>query len=207
MGREATCACEWNGATARIKALLEPPELILRGAIRRRISFAQIQRVSSDGPRLSFRFGQNKVCLVLGESLATKWAQIMLAPPPSLARKLGVASGSKVRFIGVIDDDALHDALRDAQFIVRGKADLAIARVNTPAELVAAFGKTADLVKSGAPLWIVYPKGRGHAINESDVRSAGLEAGIVDVKVAAVSSQLTALKFVRRKKAKSKLLP
>lgn len=40
MGREATCTCDWNGIQAEVKALIEPPELILRGAIRRRIPIA-----------------------------------------------------------------------------------------------------------------------------------------------------------------------
>jgi hypothetical protein len=35
------------------------------------------------------------------------------------------------------------------------------------------------------------------------VRSAGLAAGIVDVKVASVSPQLTGLKFMKRRNPKS----
>jgi hypothetical protein len=204
MGREAICVCEWNGAPARVKALLEPPELILRGDIRRKIPFTQIQQPASSGARLCFRFGPDKICLVLGEALAPKWAQTISSPPPSLARKLGIISGSKVRVLGALDDDALRDALLGAPLVTRGKADLFLARVNTPAELAAVFSKTEDLVKTGAPIWIVYRKGRGHAINEFDVRSAGLRAGIVDIKVAAVSPELTALKFVRRKSPRPK---
>jgi len=40
MGREATCACDWGGAKTEVKALLEPPELILRGSLRNRIPIA-----------------------------------------------------------------------------------------------------------------------------------------------------------------------
>jgi hypothetical protein len=53
-------------------------------------------------------------------------------------------------------------------------------------------------------LWIVYRKGKGHAINENDVRDTGLAAGIVDVKIAYVSELLTGLKFVRRRTAQSR---
>jgi hypothetical protein len=59
-------------------------------------------------------------------------------------------------------------------------------------------------VKDGVAIWIAYRKGPGHAISESDVRSAGLATGIVDVKVASVSAQLTTLKFVKRKNPKPK---
>ncbi len=38
---------------------------------------------------------------------------------------------------------------------------------------------------------------------EANVRDAGIAAGIVDVKVASVSPQLTGLKFVKRKNPKS----
>jgi hypothetical protein len=49
------------------------------------------------------------------------------------------------------------------------------------------------------PIWFIYPKGKGHALSENDVRSAGLAAGIVDTKVAAVSPTLTGLRFVLRR--------
>jgi len=204
MGSEANCVCEWNGETSEVKALLEAPELILRGDIHRRIPFAQIEHLSTDGARLSFHFGQERVCLVLSRTVAPKWAQTILAPPPTLAKKLGIVSGSNVRIVGVIDDEALRDAFRDAKVVGRGKAGLILARVDTPTELAGAFSKTADLVNTGAPIWIVYRKGRGHAINESDVRSSGLAVGLVDVKVVAVSAELTALKFVRGKNPPSK---
>jgi hypothetical protein len=49
------------------------------------------------------------------------------------------------------------------------------------------------------PIWFIYPKGRGHALTENDVRATALAAGIVDTKVCAVSPTLTGLRFVRRK--------
>jgi len=41
----------------------------------------------------------------------------------------------------------------------------------------------------------VYPKGQ-KSVTESDIRSAGLETGLVDVKVVGFSPTHTALKFV-----------
>jgi hypothetical protein len=76
--------------------------------------------------------------------------------------------------------------------------------VNTHAELKSAFKRAGESVKDGVAIWIAYRKGPGHAISESDVRSAGLATGIVDVKVASVSAQLTTLKFVKRKNPKPK---
>jgi hypothetical protein len=121
------------------------------------------------------------------------------APPPTLAKKLGITPGTKINVIGSVDDDALHGALAEGQIAMRGKPDVIIARVNTRPELEGAFERSLKLVLDGAHLWIVYRKGNGHAINETDVRETGLAAGIVDVKIAAVSELLTGLKFVRRK--------
>ncbi len=199
MGREAVCSCTLDGKRFEVKALLEPPELILRGAIRRRIPFAEMKAVNVKAAQLSFRIGSNRVCLELGEPVAAKWAQAILTPPPTLARKLGIQNGARVRFVGKTGDISLIAALANAQVVRRGRVDLVLAQINTPAELKNALNKTAENVESGAPLWMIYRKGPGHAINEAEVRGAGLVAGIVDVKVASVSSTLTALKFVKRK--------
>jgi hypothetical protein len=121
------------------------------------------------------------------------------ATPPTLAKKLGIAPDTKIRVIGSVDDEALRSALAEGQVAARGKAGAIIACVNTRTELEDAFERSIKLVLDGASLWIVYRKGKGHPINQTDVRDTGLAAGIVDVKVAAVSDQLTGLKFVRRK--------
>jgi hypothetical protein len=203
VGREAHCICEWNGDSAKVKALVEPPELILRGEIRRRLPFSDLRQVRAVGAALRFKFGSDVVALKLGAVMAEKWAKAILTSPPSLAKKLGITAESTVWVIGTVDDAALASALGEARTAARKGTDLIVARVNTPAELARAFKTTAKETSAGVPIWIVYRKGPGHPIGEADVRSAGLAAGIVDVKVAAVSAQLTGLKFVKRKSLKS----
>jgi hypothetical protein len=217
MGREANCVCAWNGPagrveSARVKAVLESTELILRGEVKRRIPMAAMKQVAAQGARLRFRVesedsGDEDFSLELGEAQAAKWAQALLKPPPTLAAKLGVVPGCAVRVLGkidTIDDGPLRIALEGTRPVTRGAVDVVIARVNSPAQIADAWKKTAAQVAGGAALWMVYPKGRGHAVDETAVRDAGLAAGFVDVKVAAVSATLTALKFVRRKNPKSK---
>jgi hypothetical protein len=199
MGREATCTCNWNAETARVKALLEPPEMILRGELRARIPFAKMKRVKAVGGDLCFNFGADNVRLALGEAMAAKWAEAILKPPPTLAKKLGVLPGMKVQMLGKIDDEALSEALSEARVVPRGAAQLIVARVNTAVELAGAFRKNIAALREGVPIWVVYRKGPGHEINESDVRGTGLAAGVVDVKVASVSPALTGLKFVKRR--------
>jgi hypothetical protein len=58
-----------------------------------------------------------------------------------------------------------------------------------------------DKVVVNGALWISWPKktsGVATDLDENIVREVGLEAGIVDVKVAAVDDVWSALKFVRR---------
>ena len=87
MGREAICACDWNGMKAEVKALIEPPELILRGGIRRRVPIAAMKQIKADGGRLHFMFNGEAVALDVGSDVAAKWAKALLTPPPSLAKK------------------------------------------------------------------------------------------------------------------------
>src|SRR5579863_4149713 len=92
MGREAECTCDWNGTRAKVKALVEPPDLILRGELRRRVPYAQMRHVRADRDRLCFEFEKESVSLELGNGLALKWVQYLTAAPPTLAKKLGITA-------------------------------------------------------------------------------------------------------------------
>jgi hypothetical protein len=199
MGREADCKCVWKESTADVRALLETYELILRGGIRRKIPFAEMHGIHTDGGRLRFVFQGEPVSLELGDVVAEKWAKTLASPPPDLAKKLGIKPESTVRVIGTIDDKALDEAVSEAAGTFVKSGDLIIARVETPSELCTALEKAAMELGRGVPIWIVYRKGKGHALSEAVVRASGLAAGLVDTKVASVSAALTALRFNKRR--------
>ena len=199
MGREANCVCTWGNGKYEVKALLEPPELIVRGAMRRKVPFAKMKNVIADGQMLCFMFEGESVALDLGSSMAAKWAEALLKPPPTLAKKLGISSESTVRMMGPVDDPALKSALAEAKTVSPRKGDLIVARVDTAAELKSALHEAGDQLKGGTPIWFVYRKGPGHVLNENLVRSTALAAGIVDTKIAAVSPEFSALRFVKRR--------
>jgi hypothetical protein len=199
MGQDAECECECNGARTKVKALIEPPDLILRGAIRRRLPFSRMEQIRVDGDKLRFSYQGETFSLTLGNVRAQKWAKSLTTPPPSLAKKLGIAENTVVRMVGPVDDEPLRAALSAAKTVASEDANLILARVNTPEELANALRVTADQLAARVPIWFIYPKGKGHALTESDVRSTALAAGIVDTKVAAVSPALTGLRFVRRR--------
>ena len=200
MGREAQCVCECDGAVTRVKALIEPPELILRGELRRRLPFSGLRRVRAEGELLRFVAGAETFSLALGSGTAQKWVKAITTPPPTLAKKLGINGEVVGRTIGAVDDDdVLRGALASARAVGDKNAGLILARVNTPAELAGALRKAAKQLAERVPIWFIYPKGRGQELTENEVRSTALAAGIVDTKVCAVSPTLTGLRFVRRR--------
>lgn len=199
MGREATCTCIWNGKKSTVKALIEPPEVILRGELRRRVPIAQMQSIRAERDQLRFTIGGESVTLSLGDKLAAKWADALLKPPPTLAKKLGITADTTVRTIGPMDDEALQAALAQANAVSQRKGDLILARVDTPAQLHSALMSAADQLSAGTPIWFIYPKGPGHPLDENLVRTTALATGIVDTKVASVSSVLSALRFIKRR--------
>jgi hypothetical protein len=200
MGREAECTCNWAGTRAKVKALIEPPELILRGGLRHRIPFAEMKNIRAEDDNLHFQYRGETVALTLGLDLVARWIKYLTAPPPSLAKKLGITADTIVRLIGQADDPTLAEALSAAS-TQNGAPSLILARVNTPADLARALKSAADQLAHGVPIWFIYPKGKGHPLSENDVRDTALATGIVDTKVCAVSATLTALRFVKRRSA------
>jgi hypothetical protein len=67
--------------------------------------------------------------------------------------------------------------------------------------LHAALRDAKTQLLKGVPIWMVYPKGKGHAIGETVVRELLRENGMMDTKVASVSSKFTALRFICPKPA------
>lgn len=199
MGREATCTCVWNGKESKVKALLEPPELILRGDLRRRISIPKMQDVNADRDHLRFTIEGDSVALTLGSALAAKWAESLLKPPPALAKKLGITPATTVWMIGPDDDAGIKAALAEAKSVSHRTGDLIVARIDTPADLHSALKRASNKLASGTPIWFIYRKGPGHPLNENLVRTTALASGIVDTKVASVSPFFSALRFVKRK--------
>ena len=203
MGREAICQCRWAGVEAAVKVLLESGELILRGEIRKRIRFADICGLTVAGEDLRFSVGGDAVSISLGSKTAATWATA-IAAPPTLAKKLGITSGTRARVIGDVDDAALEQALAEAHRSTPGAganeaANLIVARIDTMESLQAALRQTRAQRERGVPIWIIYPKGKGHDVSESSIRNLLREVGMIDTKVASVSARLSAQRFILRK--------
>ena len=124
-----------------------------------------------------------------------------------LTKKLGIKPGFRVAFLdlpGKVKTD-LKDALAQCQTVKDGKPplDFAMVFVNRQAHLKKEFPRFAKLLAPAGMLWVSWPKktsGVATDLTENDVRTIGLGAGLVDVKVCAVDQVWSGLKFVIRVK-------
>jgi hypothetical protein len=122
-----------------------------------------------------------------------------------LPKKLGIREKFRVAFVGLPADlkTDLRDSLAGCSVVKdgRGPLDFAMVFAKRQAELKSEFTRLARQLAPAGMLWVSWPKktsGVATDMNENDVRRIGLEAGLVDVKVCAVSEVWSGLKFVRR---------
>lgn len=124
----------------------------------------------------------------------------------SLGDKLGLKAGMKVFFEDLPEDvrKELKDHLTDVESfkILKDSLDYLHVFVKESGKLRKRFPKLVEHLSEKGMIWISWPKGSSKVstdINENIVRNIGLELGIVDVKVCAVSDIWSGLKFYRRK--------
>ena len=122
-----------------------------------------------------------------------------------LPKKLGIKNGFQVRLINAPPEvqSELKSALAGCNLARDGKVPLDFAMVftNSKSELTKEFKRKAKMLAPTGMLWISWPKkssGVATDLDENVVRDIGLAAGLVDVKVCAVTDVWSGLKFVRR---------
>jgi len=196
MGNEAPCTLRYAGKAYSGKALLETSELIFRGDSPLKIPFTSITSVQSREGELHVRTKKGLAIFELAH-LADKWRE-KIANPKSLLEKLGVKPGEDVSLFGQFAADFLADLKKHDAVITQNRPSKDSTWIFFAADAAQNLRRIPSLAKSmrgATALWIVYPKGQ-KSISESDVRSAGLKAGLVDIKVASFSPTHSALKFV-----------
>ena len=124
-----------------------------------------------------------------------------------LPKKLGIKEGFRVSFTNAPWDVVaeLKPSLEKCRFADGAKSplDLAMIFATSAASLTKNFKRAAKQLTPSGMLWISWPKkssGVATDLNENVVRDIGLAAGLVDVKVCAVTDVWSGLKFVRRLK-------
>ncbi len=123
-----------------------------------------------------------------------------------LAKKLGIKAGSRIALPGIPAGvrAELTDAIAECH-VLRNPARLGfiLLFVDSRAELKKAFSRWAGMLNPAGMLWVAWPKKSSGIAGDLDgnvVRRIGLAAGLVDVKVCAISAVWSGLKFVIRLK-------
>jgi hypothetical protein len=196
MGNEAKGRIVVDGIPADVKMLLETDELIVRGELRMKIPFAELQASDAEGEMLRLRWNDHDLELAVGRD-ATKWLQ-KIRHPKSVIDKLGIKAGQRVSIAGALDDEGFLADLEarsgDVSRRVRKDSDVLFFSTTAREELARLESLKVSIKPNGA-IWIVRPKGTP-AISDTDVIAAGRAAGLVDVKVVRFSATHTAEKLV-----------
>jgi hypothetical protein len=130
-----------------------------------------------------------------------------------LPRKLGLQPNFRTLVEAMPADVRadLKDSLSACELVkqARGPLDFVMLFVKSQSELEAGIGTLAPQLAPAGMLWVAWPKkssGVPCDLNENDIRTIGLAAGLVDIKVCAVNETWSGLKFVipvARRKVKS----
>jgi hypothetical protein len=127
-----------------------------------------------------------------------------------LPKKLGIKEQFRVALFNLPAEVGaeLEDAFASCQ-LSRDRLDFAMIFVNNRAVLEKQFSRFAKRLAPTGMLWVSWPKkssGVATDLTENVVRDIGLEAGLVDVKVCAVTEIWSGLKFVIRVKDREKTI-
>jgi hypothetical protein len=124
-----------------------------------------------------------------------------------LPKKLGIKDGLRVHFVKVPPEvlAELKPSLGKCEIAADGKAPLDFVMVFTKSGslLSKEFKRVTKALAPAGMLWVSWPKkssGVKTDLDENIIREIGLAAGLVDVKVCAVTDVWSGLKFVRRLK-------
>ena len=130
-----------------------------------------------------------------------------------LPKKLGIAEGARVGtrrapdHFGVLVDPLPSgvrlEALEEATHASGApRYDVALLFVDDVDTLRAEFEPLSGRIEVDGGLWVCWPKMKSplfRSLRESDVRSHGLEVGLVDNKICAVDEDWSGLRFVYRR--------
>jgi hypothetical protein len=115
-----------------------------------------------------------------------------------LLDKLGVKPDMRVAVIGLEDAGFMRELKARTEDVALGRprrdTAMVVLAVERPAQLTRLTTLERTIARDGA-IWVLWPKGR-KTLTETMIRDAALARGLVDVKVAAFSDTLSALKLV-----------
>jgi len=120
---------------------------------------------------------------------------------PSLAAKLGFSPDSRSLVVGPAPEAVLDELFGPHRRPTSTPYDVILGFCPNRGTLNRHAASLPRRLTTAGGLWLAWPKrssGVQTDISENDVRAAGLEAGLVDNKIAAIDETWSGLRFVRR---------
>jgi hypothetical protein len=119
-------------------------------------------------------------------------------------KKLGLKEGIRVAIVDAPEGWALvgGDTAPEVEYVESGAADVVVAFAVDQASVVELIETQRERIRPAGALWIAWPRrAGGHAsdVTDESVRVLALPVGLVDVKVAALDTDWSALKLVWRR--------
>lgn len=119
-----------------------------------------------------------------------------------LLDKLGVKPGARIALVDM-DDASFVKLLRQrTSDIVKGKpkgpCDLVFIGADEKRDLVERIQRVKSWIEPNGAIWVIRPKGPLSPLKDTDLIQAGLDAGLVDNKIASFSDSHGAMRFVFR---------
>ncbi len=128
-----------------------------------------------------------------------------------MAAKIGVKEGHRVTLIGAPRDWSIEDLPSNARVLRQrssAKSDVVIAFYYDAASLYREIASLSQSITPNGSLWVAWPRrasGHDSDITDNVVRNMVLPLGLVDVKVAALDDDWSALKMMWRKESRKDL--
>jgi hypothetical protein len=125
-----------------------------------------------------------------------------------LPKKLGIKARARIALPDIPPDlkTELRSAIAECQIAKQGRLDFVLLFVKTQAGLKKNLPQWKKRLQRAGMLWVAWPKKSSGVVSDLDenkIRVVGLAAGLVDVKVCAVSDVWSGLKFVIPIKSRS----
>jgi hypothetical protein len=118
-----------------------------------------------------------------------------------LLDKLGVKPGSKVAVVDLDDPDFLELLRSRTKDVVFGKprtaCDIVFMGASDAGDLQR-LKQVKGWIEPNGAIWVIRRKGKGSPLRDTDLIEGGLEAGLVDNKIASFSDTHGAMRFVFR---------
>ena len=194
-----TCESRYQGASYRVKLHLDSQTLTLRDELKLSIPLKGVQQIAAKEGRLTIKWNDDTIVLHVGDK-AERLAK-SIRNPPSLLDRLGVKPNHTVSILGLDDQSFVRELRQRTATVVDGsvkaKSDIILlrARQRTNLQRLKTLRRS---IKSEGAIWVLWKKGSKDPkdVKESEVMAAGKAHGLVDVKIASFSDELSALKFV-----------